>query len=180
MVFRVASASMKVLNIHQRELPVAAKRVGSLINSLASPDDALWPRQWWPRIAFDRPLSVGASGGHGPIGYCIEEYRPGESIRFRFLAPRGFDGFHRLDLVREREGAVILRHTLQMTARGLSTLWWSLAIRHVHDALIEDAFATAERSLGLRPQLRSWSAWVKLLRWLMSGGRAGPQAFANA
>lgn len=58
---------MKVLNVHERELRATSEQVGALIGSLASRNDLLWPRHIWPKMEFDRPLSVGATGGHGPI-----------------------------------------------------------------------------------------------------------------
>ncbi|MBK6295860.1 MAG: SRPBCC family protein, partial [Rhodoferax sp.] len=60
---------MKVVNVHQRLLYAPPEQVGELIDSLASPSDALWPGQAWPRLKLNRPLSVGAAGGHGPIPY---------------------------------------------------------------------------------------------------------------
>jgi hypothetical protein len=89
---------MKVRNIHDRELPATAAAVGGLIDSLASPEDALWPKQSWPAL-------------FGPL----------------------------------------------------------------HDALIEDSLVTAQVSLGQPPQVRPWSLWVKVLRWVLSGRKARAQ-----
>ena len=99
-------------------------------------------------MEFDRPLGVGARGGHGPIRYFIEEYVPGKSIKFRFTGPDGFDGFHGYDRVETTASTVVLRHTLKMTTHGLAILSWPLIYRPMHDALIEDSLATAEASLG--------------------------------
>ena len=57
----------------------------------------------------------------------------------------------------------------------MAVLLWSLMIRPLHDSLIEDAFAAAEASLGLTPQMRPWSLRVRFLRWVMSGGKRRPQ-----
>lgn len=46
---------MEVLNVHEREFDVAADRLGRLIDSLASDNDALWPRHSWPAMELDRP-----------------------------------------------------------------------------------------------------------------------------
>ena len=43
---------MKVLNIHERELGTDRAAVGALIDSLASVEDRLWPKQQWPRMRF--------------------------------------------------------------------------------------------------------------------------------
>ncbi len=79
---------MKVINIHERELGANHEQVGALIDSLASEDDRLWPGHSWPRMKFDRPLSIGATGGHGPIRYFIEGYKPGKFIKFCFTNPK--------------------------------------------------------------------------------------------
>ena len=59
--------SLRVLNVHDRNIAAPPDAVGALIDSLASDDDALWPSRTWPRMYLDRPLGVGAIGGHGPI-----------------------------------------------------------------------------------------------------------------
>ncbi|MBN2397465.1 MAG: SRPBCC family protein [Deltaproteobacteria bacterium] len=174
---------MKVLNIHEREFEVDYEQVGKLIDSLSSEDDLLWPNQCWPRMKFDRPLSVGAKGGHGPIGYFVEAYKPGESIKFRFIRPKGFDGFHTFDVVKTAQQSVLLRHTIKMEVKGSALVAWPLIIRSLHDALLEDALSTAQASLGMAPQMRPWSPWVKIIRWIMSGGKAQLQSIpgnANA
>ena len=170
---------MEVINIHERELEVNHEQVGVLIDSLSSEDDRLWPNHWWPRMKFDRPLSIGAKGGHGPIRYFVEEYKPGQAIKFRFTNLKGFHGFHRYDVIKSTEQSVLLRHTIKMTLHGSAILAWRLIIRPLHDALLEDALATAQASLGLVPQMRPWSPWVKLIRWVMSRGKAQSQITPN-
>ena len=166
---------MRILNVHEREFPVCSGRLGGLVDSLASDADGLWPGHSWPAMEFDRELGVGAVGGHGPIRYSVEEYRPGELVRFRFLGPKGFDGVHFFEVVGGVGGRPKLRHTIEMNTRGLAVLAWPLMIRPLHDALIEDAFATAEASLGLRPRMTPWSFRVRVLKWIMSGGKARAQ-----
>ena len=39
---------------------------GRLLDGLSAADDRLWPKDRWPAMRFDRPLKVGARGGHGP------------------------------------------------------------------------------------------------------------------
>lgn len=155
---------MQVRNVHERKFDLSLARVGSLIDSLASSDDRLWPNDKWPPIRFDRPLGVGARGGHGPIRYSIEEYRPGRLISFRFHGPRGFDGTHRFEAA-ERYGVTVLRHVLEMHPRGLARLSWPLLFRPLHDALLEDSLDTATVSLGNPlPSPARWSVFVRLLR----------------
>lgn len=163
---------MQVLNVHERELKADPLEIGALIDPLSSKEDRLWPKHVWPPLKFDRPLAIGASGGHGPIRYFVEEYTPGQSVRFRFTGPRGFDGFHGYRIVAGPQRSVVLRHTLWMSTHGAAILSWPLVFRPMHDALIADSFATAQASLGLAPAIRPWSLWVKMLRWIASGGRA--------
>jgi hypothetical protein len=170
---------MKVLNVHERELSVPPKQVGGLIDSLSSSQDLLWPRHSWPRMEFDRPLQVGANGGHSPICYFVESYTPGRSIRFRFTGPKGFNGHHRFEIFEIAAEACILRHTLEMDAIGPAVMSWPLVFRPLHNALIEDSLALAQASLGQPPVVREWSSWVKLLRWLVSKGQARAQVTPN-
>jgi hypothetical protein len=67
---------MKIVNIHECRLEAGLPEAGALIDSLASDEDRLWPHEHWPSIRFDRPLGIGAVGGHGPIGYTVEAYNP--------------------------------------------------------------------------------------------------------
>lgn len=166
---------MKVVNVHERALPVPAKQVGRLIDSLSTTQDSLWPRHSWPRMAFDRPLQVGATGGHGPVRYGVERYTPGASVRFRFTAPNGFNGHHRFEILEITAEACVLRHTLEMEANGPAVVSWPFVFRPLHDALIEDSLALAQANLGQQPRVSKWSPWVRLLRWLVSNGQARPQ-----
>jgi len=170
---------MKVLNIHERELKADYEQVAKLIDSLSSEDDLLWPNQCWPRMKFDRPLSIGAKGGHGPIGYVVEAYKPGQSIKFCFTRPKGFKGFHKFDVVKTKNQPVLLRHTIEMELKGSALLTWPLVIRPLHDALLEDVLSTAQASLGMTPRISPWSLWVKIIRWIMSGGKAQTQKMPN-
>jgi hypothetical protein len=167
---------MNVFNIHQREFRSDPNRVGALIDSLASSKDGLWPKRLWPPMKLDLSPGIGASGGHGPVKYVVEEYCPGQSIRFRFLAPKGFDGFHSFELVSIDDRSAGLRHTLKMKTHGWAVLSWLIFFRPMHDALLEDAFAVAEASLGLEPRIKPWSPCVKFLRWSIMRGRARKQA----
>jgi hypothetical protein len=170
---------MKVINIHEREIETTPEQVGALIDSLASAEDALWPIHSWPHLEFDRPLDVGANGGHGPVRYLVEEYTPGQSVKFRFIGPKGFNGFHGFEMVRTARQSVVLRHTLKMTTQGPALLSWPIIFRPLHDALIEDSLATAQASLGQLPRMQAWSHWVRFLRWAVSGGKARSQVTPN-
>lgn len=166
---------MQVRNVHERRLGALSSEVGALVDLLASPNDRLWPKRCWPRMKFDRPLGVGAVGGHGPIRYSVEEYRPGHYIRFRFTKPAGFVGFHAFEVLDMPDGTTLLRHVLEMDTHSLAIVSWPLAFRWMHDALIEDALTTAEVFLQLPVRLKPWSPLVRFLRWAISAGKTRPQ-----
>lgn len=155
-----------VVNVHARRLRAPAAALGALLDTLSSPDDALWPRHVWPAMRLDRPLGVGARGGHGPIRYRVEAYEPGRRVRFLFEAPRGFDGFHELCVRDLGDGRSELVHELRMHARAMARLTWPLCFRWLHDALIEDAFDRAALAVGEAPAAR-WSWPVRSLRALL-------------
>ena len=161
-----------VRNVHERRLPVPAAVAGGLLDSLAGPEDRLWPRRQWPAMRFDRPLGVGATGGHGPVRYTVEEYIPGQRVRFRFHAPAGFDGYHEYEVLAEGDTECRLRHSVVMTPRWPAWLTWPLIFGPLHDALIEDSLDTATRALGLPvPAPRRWPLRVRLLRALAQAAR---------
>lgn len=117
-------------------------------------------------MRFDRPLGVGARGGHGPIRYTVEEYRPGQRVVFRFLRPALVRGTHALEVLEAQEG-VVVRHTVEATPGWCGWLLWPLVFRWLHDALVEDALDNAERALTGRVRSPArWSPWVRLLRRL--------------
>lgn len=165
---------MYVVNVHRRLLRASPERVGALIDSLASPEDALWPRRAWPRMKLDQPLGAGATGGHGPIRYVVEEHAEGRRVRFRFTAPQGFDGWHGFDVLDVAPERCVLEHRLEMRAGGPALLSWPLVFRPLHDALIEDALSRAQVSLGLAPERARWSPYVRLLRRLAAPRRRAP------
>ncbi|WP_216905441.1 SRPBCC family protein [Nocardia noduli] len=155
---------MAVINVHERRLPASAAEAGVLLDGLAGSGDRLWPKEKWPAMRFDRPLSVGAIGGHGPIRYTVEEYQPGQRIRFRFTGPRGLDGFHEFTVTEADDGSLV-RHLLAARPRGPMRLSWPLVFRGLHDACVEDCLDNAERALtGTVRAPTRWSGRVRLLR----------------
>lgn len=59
------------MNIHERVIPASVDAVGRMIDTLGSAGDGIWPTGRWPALTLDRPLQVGATGGHGPIRYRV-------------------------------------------------------------------------------------------------------------
>lgn len=157
-----------VVNIHARELPCPAEASGALLDGLASAQDRLWPRHRWPAMRFDSPLAIGARGGHGPIRYMVEAYEPGRFLRFRFQGPKGFVGWHGLEVEALPGGRSLMRHTLKAEMRGAARLSWPLAFRWLHDACVEDALDCAQRALTREPlPERPLGLWVRGLRALL-------------
>jgi hypothetical protein len=157
-----------VVNVHSRTFRASPDVVGRLIDTLASADDALWPADRWPAMRFDRGLVAGARGGHGPVRYTIEEYRPGRSVTFRFTRPAGFRGTHGFAVDGVAGRGSTLQHELRMEAVGLARLSWPLVFRPLHDALIEDVLDRASTALGEAHPPARWSARVRLLRRLLA------------
>ena len=160
---------MKVTNIHSRSYPVTNTAIGELLDSLASKEDRLWPNRMWPAMKFDRPLSVDAIGGHEPIQYFVEKYD---------AAPRGFKGVHRLEVLAKGTRVTELRHTIEMNTEGTALLSWPILFRPLHNALVEDALTLAEENLGLKKHVKTWSVYVRVIRWIASGGKSSRQSFA--
>lgn len=162
---------MQVVNIHRRALRASAGEVGHMLDSLSSQEDAIWPSHSWPKMKLDRPLSIGAAGGHGPVRYLVQEYISGKRVKFRFTSPKGFNGWHALEVETPSQQGCQLTHTISMNTTGLAVLLWPLIFKPLHDALLEDGLSKAQASVGESPQENRWSAQVKLLRWLLSARR---------
>jgi len=163
-------------NIHERVLPVPAQRVGPLLDRLASEQDAVWPTPAWPALRLDRPLAVGATGGHGPIRYTVIAHEPGRRVRFTFDPGIGVTGWHEFAVESGGAERCVLRHTAEGRARGRMAIAWPVAVRWLHDALIEDALDNAELAVtGSVARPARWSPCVRLLRGrLRSRPRAVP------
>lgn len=164
---------MRVRNVHHRDFAVEPEALGLLLDTLASPDDRIWPGEHWPKMRFDRPLGIGAVGGHGPIRYVVEAYEPGVAITFRFTGPAGFDGTHTFAVEPLVEGAR-LTHVLAMDTSGKASLSWPLLYRPLHDALVEDALDRVAAAVGEPLAAPPWSAHVRLLRAIARRGRSRP------
>jgi hypothetical protein len=155
---------MRVNNVHSRVFTAdSLERVGTLIDGLASDHDRLWPHENWPAMRFDRPLGIGATGGHGPIRYDVVEYQPARRVRFSFTKPTGIHGYHEW-AARPVAAGYELRHSLIADTSGSAVVGWPLIWQPLHDALIEDALDKAARQWGSPGPASSWSAYVRALR----------------
>ncbi|SER98454.1 SRPBCC family protein [Actinokineospora terrae] len=157
-----------IFNRHQRALQAPPAEAAHLLDDLALPDTATWPREHWPALRLDRPLSPGATGGHGPIHYTCTDYIPGHRAEFTFTPDAPVRGGHALTLLTGPTPATsVLRHDLYGHPQGLGHLTWPLIFRWLHDALMEDLLDNVERALGTPPAHPAhWTPWVQTLRRL--------------
>ncbi|MFI1680271.1 DUF2867 domain-containing protein [Streptomyces sp. NPDC020607] len=154
-----------VRNEHERVVGAPAEVVGALLDRLSAEDDPVFPVPAWAPMAFDRPLGVGATGGHGPIRYSVTEYEPGRRVRFAFTPPG--DGFHEMTVESRGDGRCLVRHVLEMRQSGVDRLLWPTAVRPVHDTMLEELFDNIERAAagGCADPVR-WSPRIRLLNRL--------------
>lgn len=159
-----------IRNVHERVVALSPERAWELVSRVAEPDGELWPSDHWPPMRFDRPLGVGATGGHGPIRYRCTAVEPGERITFTFDPSMGVNGTHTFFVLPgTRPGTCVLRHEIVGRPGLRMAVQWALVIRWLHDAVIEELLDRAEMAAG-RPPARParWSPWVRLMRQLMA------------
>lgn len=160
--------SLKVLNIHIRILNQSKSRVSELLGTLSTENDQIWPKEKWPEMKFKEGMQIGAIGGHGPIRYAVEKYDLNSVIQFRFLKPLGFNGIHKFEIRELTKQQTEIKHTIAMETNGMGTLKWVLAIRPLHDALIEDGFDSLENKLTGSHKATGWNIWVRFVRKQMA------------
>lgn len=149
---------------HERTITAPATVVGGLLDRLGRPGDPLFPSPPWLPMQLDRPLSIGADGGHGPIRYWVSDYEPGRRVRFTFHPEAGLDGYHELAVEPRGRGRCVIRHTLDGSGRGWVRVVAPVVLRPLHDAVVEDMFDNAElAATGRVGTPARWSWWVRLL-----------------
>lgn len=155
-----------IRNVHSREVRRDAAWLDREIARIAEPEGLLWPSALWPPLTLDRPLGIGAVGGHGPIPYTVVDYEPGRRVVFEFDPAFGLVGTHSFVVTPSaRPEMSVLRHEIAARTSGTATLAWVFAIRWLHDALIEDLLDRAEFDEDQLPTPgANWSPWVRVLR----------------
>ena len=98
-------------------------------------------------MRFDRPLAVGADGGHGPVRYHVTGYQPGRRIEFTFHPRTGLIGTHTFEVLPQGPGACLMRHRLTAEPRGAMRLLWPAVVRTCHDTVLEHLLDNAERAV---------------------------------
>lgn len=156
-----------IRNVHERTIAAPVEEVGPLLDRLGGPDDVLWPPAWAPPMVLDRPIAVGAVGGHGPIRYRVTAHVPGRMVEFTVDPGVGLVGTHTFVVEPVGPSRTRLRHAIEGSTAGWMRLAWPSAVRWLHDAVLEDLLDRAERVAGTGPQRPAqWSRWVRLLRRL--------------
>ncbi len=139
-----------IVNLHERALPgTSPQAAGALIDTLAERRRGrLWPAGRWPALRLDR--GPGGRRQRRPRADPLRrQRRRAGPPRLLPLRPGIFDGHHWFE-VTTVEGETVLRHVLSGRPRGRMRLLWPLAIRRLHDALIEDGLDRAEAALAGR------------------------------
>ena len=134
-----------IRNIHERVINAPLEPLGVLLDGLGQKDDRLWPSRYWPPMVLDRPLALGADGGHDDIYYYVSEYEPGRRVRFSFRPRTGLIGAHELSLDALDERRTRIRHVLIGRTRGAMRLMFSAAVEPLHDAVLAGARAAPPR-----------------------------------
>ncbi|MEV5594577.1 DUF2867 domain-containing protein [Streptomyces sp. NPDC052496] len=175
-----------VRDVHARTVQAPAATVGALLDRLAGDDDPLFPVPVWPAMRFDRPLGVGATGGHGFVRYRVTAYEPGRRLRFGF--PGG--GHHAIEVAPLDAGSCRVTHVLEHRLTGARQAAWPLAVRWLHATVVEEILDNVERAATgtVRTPARR-SRWVRLLNRVLwdrptavavpSGARLARTAFAR-
>jgi hypothetical protein len=169
---------MRVQSRHARSIYATVEEVGRLVAALGGEHDVLWPNDRWPgtQLRFDRPLAVGARGGHGAIRYSVEAYEPGRFVQFRFEPGQGLDGFHRFDVVPLSHGRTRLQHTLDVRLCGATRLLRPLLLR-MHDTLIRQLLDNAERATGGQVERPTpMPTWMRALNAVEARAVSGARA----
>jgi uncharacterized protein DUF2867 len=162
-----------VVNIHERALPVPVDQVGPLLDRLGGPADVLWPSPAWQPMVLDRPVGVGAAGGHGPFRYRVTAHQPGRRVEFTLEPGHGVRGTHTFTAAPVGAGRTVLSHVADAEITGTMRVLWPLAVRWLHDAVVEDLLDRAEAAVGTGPvRPARWSPWVRLLRAAFGGPSA--------
>lgn len=154
-----------VSNVHERRLAAPAATVASLLDRLGREDDPLWPSPPWVPMRLDRPLSVGADGGHGPVRYCVSRYEPGRLVEFTFHERTGLRGSHTFEVEPLGSDACVLRHRLVGRLVGVHRLAWPAIVRSCHDTVLEHLLDNAEMAVTGRvahPVRYPWRARLAL------------------
>ncbi|KPC60498.1 DUF2867 domain-containing protein [Streptomyces chattanoogensis] len=136
--------SRTLRDVHTRTIAAPADTVGALIDRLGGDPDPVFPTPAWPAMRFDRPLGVGADGGHGFVRYRVTAHEPGRRIRFDFTS--GPTGYHEAVVRPLGPDSCRVEHVLE-SEHGLRQrlLWWT-AMRVLHGTVVEELLDNIEQA----------------------------------
>jgi len=137
---------MHVLNIHSRTYDLSKDNITNLLNTLSNNSDEIWPKEKWPRMKLDDP---------------------GKQIVFRFTHPKEFKGVHKFDIAALDNDKTKLTHTIDMKVNALGYFKWLVAVKWLHDALIEDGLDKLYTKTTGKSKVTPWNIWVKILRAIL-------------
>jgi hypothetical protein len=116
-------------------------------------------------MVLEAPLAVWVRGRHGPIRYQVTRYVPGRSVEFTFDEGVGLRGTHRFEVVPRDQQSCLVRHVVEGRTAGRMRLVWPLAMRWLHDAVVEDLLDRVAIDAGHPPtRPAQWSWWVRRIR----------------
>ncbi|MDK9708258.1 MAG: hypothetical protein OEL83_14535 [Desulforhopalus sp.] len=162
---------MKITNIHQRKYQQPPSVLSEILATLSSKNDRLWPHELWPPMVLNNGLKLHSSGGHGPIGYYVSDHDPGKSVEFTFTKPEGFAGTHSFELIAIGDEKTLLRHTIDMDLSPKGMITWYVAIKWLHDALLEDCLDKVHNQVAQNEVRSRHNLWVTILRKVLKRRR---------
>jgi Protein of unknown function (DUF3995) len=155
----------KLQNVHVREIEAPVSVVGDILDTLGGPGDRVWANDIWVAepVVFDRPLGVGADGGHGSIRYSVIEYEPGRRVVFRFSPNGGLSGTHGFKLEPVQPERTRITHFLEAeTPRRMRPLLPILI--GWHDAMVETALDRVElEATGVLTRRTHIPRWLRIV-----------------
>jgi hypothetical protein len=123
-------------------------------------------------MVLDGPLAVGTTAGHGPVRYRVTAHEPGRRLEFTFDPRTGVRGTHTFTAEAAGPDSTVLRHDMVFRLFGATRLTWPLAVRWMHDSVLEELLDNAERAVGARPAHPARrSPWVRLLQSVTHAAR---------
>lgn len=155
---------MKIINVHERVYHHTVEVLGQMLTSLSSDNDRLWPSENWPPMILSNGLKPDSEGGHGPIGYYVSKYEKNSLVEFTFTRPKEFLGVHRFEIIRIADNSAKLSHTIEMDLNLKGALIWYLAVKWLHDALLEDCLDKVHNQLSAEKRQTPHNIWVRILR----------------